>query len=377
MSEIMNPQLAPVALPAFNAVGDTGALLQLSQLPDQMDGKATYLRQLNLRIVGTITQASGGPIAVNLTQLISAVFLNIPGVRVIVNSVSGNRLARIFRTRSFGETPTFGAGNYGVTNPWTAIAQLPNGVSSIDMTFPLQFSDIGQRRFDDNAIPCALLKQIGQMKVSFPALTALNAAITASSLQLIVTPVMYAKAEKKLGPLPVLDSVDIVGVQPVLNPFEGKVSNLLIQPQNDGVFPNTTDYAQAGVGWGGFVQTQDATPIDVFYDQFNSYAQVAMPKHTQTDTDPTASIPLWYPPGGHQGEHATYEMINPGAQPRIRTNAAAQAYSVVFRMLLDQRSSAMSNARKILGLTDTEPKTASKKPTASVDVAAFIPAKQA
>ncbi len=379
MSEIFRPQLAPQTFPAFNAVGDTGDRLQLSQLPAQVDGRAVYVRGFNLRVLGTVTV--GAATTINWSQMFSAVYLDIPGVKTIINSVSGNKLARLFRTRNFGETPPFGLATGGATNPWTTVAaQLTgNSVNNVDITFPIEFSDVGQRRFDDNAIPAALL-QIAKLKVTFAKMTDLQAAITATSLQLIVTPVMYAKADKQLGCLPVIDSVDIVGTQPPISPIDGKMSNILLQPQGDSVFANGTDYTQVGLGYGGtLVQTDDGTPVDIFYDQFNRYAVVAMPKHTVTQLDPTASIPFWYPPGGHQGEHSTFEMVPAGYQPRLKTNTAAATagYTWTYRYLLDQRSAPMQAARKLLGIVAPKAKTASKKPTVNPDVAAYVPAKSA
>jgi hypothetical protein len=379
MSELFAPQLAPQTFPAANATGDTGAKLDLSQLPTEMDGRATYLRSLDLRVTGTVHHNNGaGSQDINWSQLIAFVLLDIPGVRIIVNSVSGNRLARLFRERNYGQVPPFGTTGSG-QNPWTGITGriTRNATNSVDITFPIEFSDVGQRRFDDNALPVALL-QNAKFKVTFAKLTDLNADIDISTLTLTVTPRMYAKAEKKLGPLPVIESLDIVGTQPPISPWDGKLSHLFLQPTSDTVFPNGTDYVAAGLSFGKLRVTEDAEDTNVFYDGFNRYAVTAMPKHTQSQTDPTASLPFWYPPGGHQGEHATFEMVPAGANPRLKSTVAASNYSLVYRQLLDQRSPEMQKARQILGMTDVEdlvPHTASKKETMHAEVAAIVPVK--
>lgn len=376
MSEILRPVLPAQSFPAYNATGNTGDKLDLSLLDENADGAALYCRGLNLRVTGTITQAVGNDTTINLSQLLQSVLLDIPGVATIVNSVSGNKLARLFRIRNQGEVPPYSM----TSNPWNVVTTLANGTNDIDMTWPIEFSDVNGRRFDDCAIPNALLKR-AKLKVTFPDVSALKIAgtgITATNLTLTVTPVQFRKRERKLGPIPVIDSIDIgQATEPQISAFDGKLTHFLVQPQGDAKFANGTDYDTLGVGFGTYKQTEDATDVDVFYDQFNRYATNDLTKHTTSQADPTSSIPFVFPPGGKQGQHTTFEAIPAGYKPRIKVNAAAatNGYAIVYRKLLDQRSPEATAARRLLGMVSVKPMTASKKPSQDPEVNAYVPVK--
>jgi hypothetical protein len=361
-------QLAAQTLPAFNATGNTGDKLELSLLPIDLDGGAVYVRELQLRINGQIQASAAG--GMNYSNIISSVLLDIPGVSTLVNSVSGNKLARMFRLENGGEYPP-----YSGSNPWSTTSANVAMVQQVDMTWPIQFARSNSRRYDDFAVPAALLSK-AKFRVSFSKLTDLYANITGSTLTLTVTAVCCRKREKRLGCLSIIDAQDIgAATEPVIQPFDGKVLSFLVQPQNDGTFPALTDWTACGIGFGPAKVTEDNTSVGVFYDRFNAISTTDFDKHTSTGTNPTSSIPVEFPPGGKQGQHTSFEAIPAGYKPRFKVDAAANSYAITYRKILDQRSPEAQNARRALGIASPRPMTASKKPTADANVAAYVPVK--
>lgn len=347
--------------------GNSGDQLELTLIPENMDGAAVYVRALMFRLYGTLTSTAGG--AANLPALIANVLLQIPGISPALVNVSGSKLVRLFRIANGGERPP-------ITAPASWTTALQAGSNAIDITIPVEFSDVNARRLDDYAIPAALLRQ-GTLKVSFAAITAAIADATASNLTLEVTAECVRKRERRCPPLPIIESTDIAGVEPVLSAKEGRIRHAFISPQADGLFLNGTDWATGGIGFGELKLCEDASDIGIFYGAFNRLSTTAIEKHTAAQTDRQSFIPLVFPPGGKQGQHVTFEVVPAGYKPRFKVNAAAAngGYAYTTRYVLDQRSPAMQKARQLLRFKAVKPMPASHKPSQAVEVNAYVPLK--
>lgn len=350
----------------FAAGANSGDQLELALLPANEDGATVYVRKVSLRLNGTFTSTGGG--AANLARLLANVELKIPGISPALVNVGGSKLVRLFRERNGGERPPIAA-------PATWATALGAGANNIDLSIPVEFADQGARRFDDGAIPATLLRR-GTLKVTFGALTDIIADGTAASLTLTVTFECVRKRELRCPPLPIIESVDISGTEPVISGKEGRITHAFLSPQADGLFLAAGDYAAVGVGFGTLKLTEDATDVGVFYDAFNATATTDIEKHTAAQTDRQSFIPLVFPPGGKQGQHVTFETVPAGYKPRIKTTVAANAYAYTTRYVLNMRSPAMAEAKRLMGLAGpTKALTASHKPTGAPEVTDFVPAK--
>lgn len=351
----------------FVAGGNTGAALQLRDLPEDMDGGAVYCRSMSFRVHGTVHATTAG--TANFSRLLAQLLIRIPEVADLLN-LTGNRLARLYRLRNFGNLPPGAAGN------WATVTITAAGNVAVDLTFVHEFAASDARRLDDGAIPVRLLKA-GTVKTTFGALADFSAVVDTTALLLDVSVDLCRKRELRLGPIACVDSVEFTAgsKQPTVDACEGKITHAGIIPTAEGLFLSATDYTVLGLGYGAFKFTEDSAPVDSFYDGFNRIAAVDFEKHTGMPSELTTSIPLVFAPGGTQGQHITFETVPANAKPRILTDKATNGYALVRRFVLARSGPAYKRACTIMGIHPTKPMPASKKPSASADVNDFVPAK--
>ena len=350
-------------LPAQSFVaagGDSGATQDLKLIPSAIDGRPVIVRSLQIRLNGTVTSTAGG--AANLARLLSRIQLSIPGIGDLVN-LTGNEVVRIYRAERRGAYPPIGA----LTNAkvWDGVATLAPGANAVDLTIVVDFARPFAVDPDDTALPAALLRSGATLKFSYlAALTDIIADCTAVNIAMTCKAVCALQSKAKAPVLTVLDSVGLVGSQPVVMPCPGRIMTAVIAPDAQGVFPAGTDLTQVGFRAGNDeVFTEIGQTVRDYYNAFNDAASNPFEDHVDAQTHMNDSIPLTGPfaPGLESDHPATTDAIGTGYPIALNFDVAAHNYKLLRRFSYDQRSGQALAAIALIGGTPQSAQPASGK----------------
>lgn len=328
----------------YAAASDTGTALNPSALPTRVGRDFLAVASVDIRVVGTFNKTAPG--TVNMNALFSQIYTKISDLGLTLCDLGGVRLHRLHRARQNG---VFFPSLNGAPD-WAGFAAAAGAGQAFDVTFKVDWRKRVGRKFFQQAVPCPLVKA-SEFRLTMPALTALAADVVALAANIAVTWNMVPRKKMIIPALDVFASHNLVaGTEPEFPVLPGRVTTGILAPAADGVFPNATDFAALGYRLGERQISDNDSPGQIVYDEFNDNADSAMEVHFAGSADRTASFPLFAPYEGVEGVSLASGSIPRGMKPWIRGTPLAAAYAFISSYRLDRRDSWYGKACEICGV---------------------------
>lgn len=336
----------------WSADGRTGRDLDLSVIPQAINGQPVYVESLTAKVQLTLSNAD----AVNdytfsheyevVSRAVSHLRLNHSWLGKDQINVDVIDFLRVLRASYRGGKIVegiFSSGNTVVPK---------SGSVDVAFTLPVDFRRPYARRSRDYHMPARLLSA-STFELKFGRFDITDISVSAATVEVYAVCSTRGSAELALPSIVCVESQPVAAgvTQPTINRYNGALLTLVVGRQGAAGFANS-EFNTLGWRVGNRPVSDDSTSVSAYYDDFAMSAFSSsfdgFTDHTSGSAAADDAIPLVFPSVGLEGQRLT-AAIDLNADQRLVTNVTTNPY-VLTHMRVEHAGAWVANAARILGV---------------------------